>query len=393
MSNDQSQREIDDELLSAYLDGELSTEEHARVEERLRSDPAARRLVEELRAVSGAVQGLPRETYAGDMQQRVWGAIDGADSSVAGRIEPARHDHWAGIRRGLAWSAVAIAATLVLMVVQPEGEQGADRELARVDEPREGEEKAKQEEAASMMAAEAPRERSRPPEMRAAAPAEGEPTPAPSADTMAEVAGELAEAPAAIEPPQAPSGGAATVSRGPARPVVAATIDATARRAGSLEQLERLLAEHEIQLSAEDGTLTSTGSVEAKRSSPAARLAPGDEALVVEASAAQVAAVYRALRADRERFANVRVVAATAGRDDARQRGLRELLADEAAEESLGAETFATKSADEAPRPAAAPMAASPARDAGARSAPSRDADATAPSQSVRVMFILRAAE
>ncbi len=42
--------ELQNELLSAYLDGELSPAERAEVEQFLAANPAARKLLEELRA-------------------------------------------------------------------------------------------------------------------------------------------------------------------------------------------------------------------------------------------------------------------------------------------------------------------------------------------------------
>ena len=54
--------EFDDELLSAYLDGELSAEERARVEAHLAADPQARKLFDELRGVSLAMRELPPAT-------------------------------------------------------------------------------------------------------------------------------------------------------------------------------------------------------------------------------------------------------------------------------------------------------------------------------------------
>ena len=62
---------IDDELLSAYLDDELAPEERARVEQRLAADPAARQLLEQLRAVSRAVKDLPAEPIGVDIRDTV----------------------------------------------------------------------------------------------------------------------------------------------------------------------------------------------------------------------------------------------------------------------------------------------------------------------------------
>ena len=57
-----SQHEIPGELLSAWCDGELSPEEHARVEQLLHESPAARREVEEIRQLSRLLADLPQES-------------------------------------------------------------------------------------------------------------------------------------------------------------------------------------------------------------------------------------------------------------------------------------------------------------------------------------------
>ena len=57
--NDNRQYELDDELLSAYLDDELSADERALVEARLATDPAAQQSLEQLRSVSQSVRSLP----------------------------------------------------------------------------------------------------------------------------------------------------------------------------------------------------------------------------------------------------------------------------------------------------------------------------------------------
>ena len=60
-----------DELLSAYLDGELNDAERAEVERRLADDPAAARLLEQLRSVRRVVQSLPREPLGENLTQQV----------------------------------------------------------------------------------------------------------------------------------------------------------------------------------------------------------------------------------------------------------------------------------------------------------------------------------
>jgi len=123
MSLPHSNDDFDDELLSAYVDDELTVEERALVVARLRTDPQAAQMVEELRALSSAIKSLPRESLGRDLRASVQAE---AEEAKAEATPPDVLDvappfgRWAGYRRGLAWSAVAIAATLLLMVVVPE---------------------------------------------------------------------------------------------------------------------------------------------------------------------------------------------------------------------------------------------------------------------------------
>src|SRR3954467_1830534 len=71
MSDKPSNHELDDELLSAYLDGELSADERAAVEVRLAADPAAQQLLHELRSVSQSVQAMPTESLGRDLSQDI----------------------------------------------------------------------------------------------------------------------------------------------------------------------------------------------------------------------------------------------------------------------------------------------------------------------------------
>ncbi len=61
----------DDALLAAYVDGELSPEAEAAVEARLRSDPAARAEVDELRKLVAVVSELPQVEPPEDFADRV----------------------------------------------------------------------------------------------------------------------------------------------------------------------------------------------------------------------------------------------------------------------------------------------------------------------------------
>jgi negative regulator of sigma E activity len=72
-----------DDILSAYLDGELEPAEAARVAERLASDPQAARLVEELRALGTELRRLPRQTLGAAFAQRVLADVTARDPVLA----------------------------------------------------------------------------------------------------------------------------------------------------------------------------------------------------------------------------------------------------------------------------------------------------------------------
>jgi hypothetical protein len=119
--------DFDDELLSAYLDDELSAEERARVEERLEADPAARRMVDELRAVSRVVQGLPRESLGEDLRgavlqraERAMLAPASTRPSYDADVKPLPRLTIGRSARGWIWAGMAVAAALLITVFQPE---------------------------------------------------------------------------------------------------------------------------------------------------------------------------------------------------------------------------------------------------------------------------------
>lgn len=137
---------LDDELLSAYLDDELSPAERARVESRLAIDPAARQLLEELRAVSQAINQLPPAALEEDLREPVLRRAEremlASDShaphapSAAGRFaELVRRVPIGRSRRAWFWAGAAIAAGLLIMIVEREPAPNADlpREVARRD--------------------------------------------------------------------------------------------------------------------------------------------------------------------------------------------------------------------------------------------------------------------
>jgi hypothetical protein len=150
--SDPETHNFDDELLSAYLDDELAAEQRARVDERLAADPAARKLLDELRAVSQATRQLPPEKLQGDMRETILRRAERAMLlSTAG--EPAAAGGDSGHRRddalrfsigrsprGWLWAALAVAAALMLMVYQSEPDPNDNLPgavAARSDESRE----------------------------------------------------------------------------------------------------------------------------------------------------------------------------------------------------------------------------------------------------------------
>lgn len=112
---------MDDELLSAYVDGELTDTELAAVETLLRDDPRARELVDQLRAVSTTLQALPRHKLDADLRESV---LQRAVGDKAPMIEDT------GSARRWVWAAMALAAALLLAIYLPEVDQ-EDPQLAQ----------------------------------------------------------------------------------------------------------------------------------------------------------------------------------------------------------------------------------------------------------------------
>ncbi|HVT26740.1 MAG TPA: zf-HC2 domain-containing protein [Lacipirellulaceae bacterium] len=144
MSDQEPNHELDNELLSAYLDGELSADEHAAVEARLVADPAAQRLLDQLRSVSQSVQELPPKTFGRDLTDEI--VRRARDVKPAPAEAPAtRFGNTMpritifGSRRAWFWASLAMAAGLLIMFFQSDNEraknshhvaQNAVRELA-----------------------------------------------------------------------------------------------------------------------------------------------------------------------------------------------------------------------------------------------------------------------
>lgn len=118
----------DDELLSAYIDGELTADELRAVEQWIASDPAAQAMVEELRAVSKAVQSLPAAKVPADWTAQLQRRLDiVASGGPEGIAHAARSPSVGRSKRGWLWSAAAIAAAVAIMLLLP---RDVENELA-----------------------------------------------------------------------------------------------------------------------------------------------------------------------------------------------------------------------------------------------------------------------
>ncbi|HEX2473858.1 MAG TPA: zf-HC2 domain-containing protein, partial [Lacipirellulaceae bacterium] len=144
MSDYEPQPELNDELLSAYLDDELSPAERAAVESRLSEDPSAQQLLHQLRSVSEAVQALPQEVVGHDMRasilrkaeearesaavpglREVGEHVDASNGEAAATLDGAPKVTFGQTRRGWIWASLAVAAALLIMVFgrEPEGDR------------------------------------------------------------------------------------------------------------------------------------------------------------------------------------------------------------------------------------------------------------------------------
>jgi hypothetical protein len=133
------------ELLSAYLDGELTVEQRAKVEEMLATSPAARQLLDELRLLCKTLKSLPRhklgvnltESVLRDAEHRMLTESTDTDD-LSNNIEPgvgseADTSFSEPLRKRLirrmknprvwVWEAVIVAVVLLLMVYNPNQDQ------------------------------------------------------------------------------------------------------------------------------------------------------------------------------------------------------------------------------------------------------------------------------
>ncbi len=118
--------EAEAELLSGYLDGEVSDEERQRVERGLSENAACRSQLEDLRTLGAELRGLSAFHLDAGFADRVLQRIEEESqtteptgSGTTPEVQPARRFETPRDRsswRGFVWTSLAVAAAIVLMV-------------------------------------------------------------------------------------------------------------------------------------------------------------------------------------------------------------------------------------------------------------------------------------
>lgn len=120
----------DDPRISEWLDGRLPPAAAAAVERAVRGSPKLARLVDDLRAVRGALSGMSVAEPPAGFSDRVMAAVEAGPRPAAGRGSPARGSG-AGTRIWRAWPALAAAlAAGVLVAIMLNRPGPGDREVA-----------------------------------------------------------------------------------------------------------------------------------------------------------------------------------------------------------------------------------------------------------------------
>jgi negative regulator of sigma E activity len=128
-----------DELLSAYLDNEVTTEERAIVEQRLERSPAVREKLDELSEVSEVVKSLPRSAAPTGLVARVMEQVrtPEAPQPRAAAADPPKSDFISHLRhrrrRMMALVAAACVVVAVVMMRKPAGRNADNGMLVNAD--------------------------------------------------------------------------------------------------------------------------------------------------------------------------------------------------------------------------------------------------------------------
>ena len=113
----------DNELLSAYLDGELDEAERLQVEQRLQQDPEARELLSQLQSASESVACLPKHGLGSDLREEI------LSRAIVERREDLPE---VSTYRRWVYAAAAIAAALLLSIYQPQQDEDDQRVASMV---------------------------------------------------------------------------------------------------------------------------------------------------------------------------------------------------------------------------------------------------------------------
>lgn len=107
-------RELPDELLSAYLDGEVTPEERAAVEAHLATSEADRQLLAELRSLRSDMATLPRANVTRDFTDRVVQAAVAAKATNPAVAIAGGKRNWLLVAAGLATTAACLFVAVQL---------------------------------------------------------------------------------------------------------------------------------------------------------------------------------------------------------------------------------------------------------------------------------------
>ena len=116
MADPKSPDELPDELLSAYLDDALSSEERIQIEQHLLAHPEAQQQLDQLQAVSSLVRRLPQQPARADFRDSVLNRIERQQSGTEQIVQPKLTIGRSP--RGWIWAGLAVAASIALMIYQ-----------------------------------------------------------------------------------------------------------------------------------------------------------------------------------------------------------------------------------------------------------------------------------
>ncbi|MDP7204200.1 MAG: hypothetical protein QGH11_01420, partial [Pirellulaceae bacterium] len=110
---------FNEELLSGYLDGELSSDEQAQVERIIQQDPRAQQLLEDMEQLRQCLQDLPENQPPADARRRVLEQIHATDPVDSDQLQHAATRPAPPVRAIVSWVVAAAAGVALLFIVPP----------------------------------------------------------------------------------------------------------------------------------------------------------------------------------------------------------------------------------------------------------------------------------